>query len=86
MYLGAEKAVCNKSEKIKPAPIFKLGDVVQNIHSGEVFSIGMIAKADYNDVYYGPMLKYGMRGEHLRDSMTSGYQLKKYVPETKKKA
>lgn len=58
------------------APVFKMGDIVEDIYTGAVFKVGMIATR-YGSQVYGPMI----HNERLRIceiDLKTGHVLKKY--------
>lgn len=64
----------------KKAPVFKMSDVVENIHSGEVFRVKMILQNEH-EVLYGQRFPYETR--NIYEYMTSGHSLRKYTGKKK---
>lgn len=62
--------------KPKKAPVFNLGDVVEHIHTCDVFKINVIVK-QYNDVLYAHRLP--SKEDFNHDVLQSGHSLKKYT-------
>lgn len=66
-----------KCEPCKPkkAPVFNIGDVVEHLHTGDVFKVNVIVK-QYNDVMYAHSLP---SNDHNHNGFHSGHSLKKYT-------
>jgi hypothetical protein len=76
MYELSTKAQCEPC-KPKPAPVFKLGDIVEHIHTKDVFKINAIAYK-YGDLYYAHALPDHTANFHFSECFTSGHGLRIY--------
>ena len=74
---GSKLAACEPCKPSRPAPIFKLLDVVES-DNGEVFRINTIT-IRHGDVYYAciPQNGYNLRVEEI--NYKNGYSLKKFT-------
>lgn len=60
----------------KKVPVFKMNDVVEQVHSGEVFKVKIIIQTEH-DTLYGVRMPYTERS--IYESFTPGHNLKKYT-------
>lgn len=66
---------CEPCKTLK-AQVFKMGDVVEHIHTGDVFKIAIIISR-YGSLQYGPQFNcYSLKISDI--SLYSGHELKKY--------
>lgn len=66
-----------RPQKPKPAPVFKMGDVVENVHTRKVFRVGVIV-SQYDQIYYGSSPGRETIELH-RGEVFTGHELKKFT-------